>query len=74
MEKMSPIYDALLSLHAELFLDKSIQKFKIEKLNQEIDEALKVGDEQKFYKLTAELNSIRRQMEMEADSAKNKLA
>lgn len=43
---------------AVAFLDDSIRKFQIEKLNAEIDQALDVGDKKTFMKLTDQLNQL----------------
>ncbi|WP_128894423.1 IDEAL domain-containing protein [Longirhabdus pacifica] len=58
MERLSIIYDALLSLHAEMFLDKALKDYKVEQLYEAIDEALQRGDQNEFYTLTSELNLI----------------
>lgn len=58
MEKMSMIYETLLSLHAELVLDDAIREFKKKRLYEEIDLALQQGDESNFLKLTEELIRI----------------
>ncbi|MFC5986099.1 IDEAL domain-containing protein [Marinicrinis lubricantis] len=71
---MSIIYDALLSLHAEMFLDRAVAQFRLEKIKEEIDEALKNGDQDAFYTLTSELNSIRGQIENSPSSNQKKYA
>lgn len=58
MEKMSMIYEALLSYHAELVLDEAIRRFKENRLYEQIDLALQNGDERRFLELTEELKKL----------------
>lgn len=58
MEKMSMIYEALLELHADRVIDESLHKFQVDKLYEEIDDALLNGDQETFLALTNELKSI----------------
>jgi len=58
MDKMSMIYEALLELHAEKILNEAIRKYHAERLYQEIDHALKKGDQVSFLALTNELNML----------------
>ncbi|GIQ67573.1 IDEAL domain-containing protein [Xylanibacillus composti] len=61
MEKMSMIYDALLSLHAEMVLDQALREFRLRQLYEAIDEALQYGDEATFLKLTDDLRALQNQ-------------
>lgn len=58
MDKMSVIYEALLELHAEKVLDEAIRKFQVQRLYQEIDDALRTGDQESFLSLTTKLKSL----------------
>lgn len=58
MEKMSMIYEALLSLHADMVLDESIRNFKERWLYEQIDLALQHGDQPSFLKWTEQLKSL----------------
>ena len=58
MEKMSMIYEALLSLHADMVLDESIRSFKEKWLYEQIDLALQRGDERQFLELTEQLKAL----------------
>jgi uncharacterized protein YpiB (UPF0302 family) len=58
MEKMSMIYEALLSLHADMVLDESIRRFREKWLYEQIDLALQKGDERQFLELTAQLKAL----------------
>ncbi|MFD2672915.1 IDEAL domain-containing protein [Marinicrinis sediminis] len=58
---MSIIYDALLSLHAEMFLDHSIREYRLRQIYEGIDRALENGDQETFYSLTSEMMTIRQQ-------------
>jgi len=58
MEKMSMIYEALLSLHADMVLDEAIRSFKQKQLYEQIDLALQTGDERQFLELTAQLKAL----------------
>lgn len=55
VEKMSMIYEALLSLHAEMVLDEALRSFRIRRLYEQIDRALLSKDQESFLKLTAQL-------------------
>jgi uncharacterized protein YpiB (UPF0302 family) len=59
MDKMSMIYEALLELHAEKVLDEAIRRFQEQRLYQEIDDALRTGDQDSFLTLTNELKSLK---------------
>ena len=54
VEKMSMIYEALLSLHAEMVLDDALRSFRIRRLYEQIDRALMSKDQETFLKLTAQ--------------------
>lgn len=59
MEKMSIIYEALLSVQADMVLDEAIHTFREKKLYEQIDLALQNGDQSKFLELTDELKQLR---------------
>ncbi|CAG7611521.1 hypothetical protein PAESOLCIP111_01389 [Paenibacillus solanacearum] len=59
MGKMNVTNDIMLGLFAEMVLDEALRKYKEQYLYREIDEALAKGDEQSFFALTAELNTLR---------------
>ncbi len=44
---------------AEMFLNESIRRFRLEKLRKEIDNALLKRDKYEFIRLTDELNKLR---------------
>jgi uncharacterized protein YpiB (UPF0302 family) len=58
MEKQDVVHGTLLGLLAEMILDEAVRDFKEQKLYREIDEALALGDEMKFIKLTDELKKL----------------
>lgn len=58
MEKQNLVRDTLLELVAELILDQSIRDFNKQRLYEEIDKALSIGDKETFIKLTDQLNII----------------
>lgn len=58
MEKMSMIYETLLSLHAEMVLDDALRRYKQKRLYEQIDSALQAGDQVSFLELTNELKEL----------------
>jgi uncharacterized protein YpiB (UPF0302 family) len=58
MGKMNVSHDIMLSLFAEMVLDESIRRYKVQYLYKEIDLALAKGDEISFLALTTELKSL----------------
>lgn len=58
MDKQNVVQDSLLSLMAEIVLEQSLQEYRKKKLYEQIDEALAIGDEETFLKLTEELKEL----------------
>lgn len=58
MDKMKLGYEAMLSLAAEMTLDQAIHSFALDRLDRLIDEALAVGDEEKFHELVQKRNDL----------------
>lgn len=58
MENINTQYEVMLGLRAEMLLDEAIRSYQIDKLNSQIDEALKTGDQKKFYELCEQLKNI----------------
>jgi uncharacterized protein YpiB (UPF0302 family) len=48
----------LMSLMAEMILDKAIRDYEIDRLYKEIDQSLMERDKERFMRLTDELNTI----------------
>jgi uncharacterized protein YpiB (UPF0302 family) len=61
MDKLDSNYAFLLSVYADMIIDESLRSFKVERLYEEIDSALSIGDEAKFIQLTEQLNAISEQ-------------
>ena len=58
MEHIHTTYEVMLGLRAEMVLDEAIRSYQINKLNDEIDEALKSGNQSKFYELSEQLKNL----------------
>lgn len=58
MERQNLVKDSLLELLAEMTLDEAVRVFNKDKLHKEIDQALIIGDKNKFMELTEQLNKI----------------
>jgi uncharacterized protein YpiB (UPF0302 family) len=58
MDKLSSNYAFLLSVYAEMIIEESLRTFQKERLYEEIDSALSVGDEARFIQLTEQLNAL----------------
>lgn len=58
MDKMKVSYEVMLGLAAEMLLDEAVFKFRMDKLNAAIDQALASGDKDTFQRLTDELKSL----------------
>jgi uncharacterized protein YpiB (UPF0302 family) len=48
----------LMSLMAEMILDKAIRDYEIDRLYKEIDQSLMERDKERFMRLTDELNTL----------------
>jgi uncharacterized protein YpiB (UPF0302 family) len=58
MEKQDVVHGTVLGLLAEMVLDEALRNFRKKKLYTQIDEALKLGDQNKFMELTNELKEL----------------
>lgn len=58
MEKQNLIRENMMSLFAEIVLDKSLREFRKKQLRQEIDYVLDQGDKEKFLQLSEELKML----------------
>lgn len=55
MDKQNVVQDSLLSLVAEIVLEQSLFTYRKQKLYQQIDESLALGDKKMFLNLTEQL-------------------
>lgn len=58
MEKQRVVENQLMSLVAEIILDKAIRDYEIRRLYAQIDDTLAQRDQERFLMLTDELNLI----------------
>lgn len=58
MEKQYIGQPQLMSLMAEMILDKAIRDYEIDRLYKEIDQSLMERDKERFMRLTDELNTL----------------